>query len=453
MNWTLTIVLGLLLIYLLTETATGRTVTERFVVPRRSDIGLTRDGWGEEGNWSRDLRYSEAFVDIAGRGVAADFCRAVRRHGDPGSLRMACALGGRDGMDTIEYTTATAKEGFRFSRDDYWRVGTNNRMDYCRILHDAQTDEWFSSCAIAGPDSFKKIEEHDTAPPPTIVALLDAYEGIMVWWRWRDDELDYAGDHCTYEKRGHPEFSTLLKPVVSRGMQLNRTRGHILEPAIDHLRWGEKGTLALNDVVIPRQIRAIAFWVYWDVVEKGATILEASNGHKKNMLRLFVEGGGQDLPSASEAVQAAEVRPAHRLAIGQLTEPGQMHPPRANPAPTTIPLERSGAYVFEIWDEDQRLMRLESGAGGVVAETWQHVVVTTTDSTTFWPTWSMYINGRLVGEKRDGRASPAMDLTQNYIGKNMRACLQDFRIYRLPMTEAKIEAAIAWGMPMLHPNP
>lgn len=460
MNWVLAIVLGLLVIYLVSETSYGRAAAEGFAVPRRSDIGLSRDGWGEQGLWERDLRYSEAFVDIAGRGVAADFCRAVRRRGDAGTLQMACALGTRDGMDTMEYTSPTAAQGFRFSRDDYWRRGASGRQDYCRILKDTDTGEWFAGCAIAGPDGFKKGEMHDANPPAAITDLLQAYEGTMVWWRWRDDEDDYAGNDVVAEAHGAPRSPTVLRPEKTRGLEFNRwpaAAQAALEPAPplrDYLRWGERGTLSLHDKVAPRQIRAIAVWVFWDAVEKGATIVEASNGRKKDLIRLFVEGGGPDLPAAPPvAAHATEVRPSHRLAIGQLTQPNQQRPVQANPVPIPTPIEQSGAYVFEIWDDEQRLMRIESGAGTVVANQWQHVVVTTTDSTTWWPTWQMWIDGVLVAEKRDGRLSPAMELTQNYIGRGLRGCLQDFRVYREAMTPAKIEAAIAWSKPVLHPTP
>ena len=460
MNWALAIVLGLLVVYLVSETSYGRATAEGFAVPRRSDIGLSRDGWGEQGLWERDLRYSEAFVDIAGRGVAADFCRAVRRRGDDGSLQMACAVGTRDGMDTMEYTSPTQREGFRFSRDDYWRSADpahgKKRMDYCRILRDDDTGEWFSGCAIAGHDGFKKAEaeEHDTAPPPAIQSLLDAYEGALVWWRWHDDEEDYVGA-CEAEVHGNPKSQTRLRPEKTRGLELNRwpaAAQAALEqkpPLKDYLRWGERGTLSLHDKVPPRQIRAISFWIFWDAVEKGATIVEASNGKKKDMIRLFVEGGGPQLPSPPIATHASEVRPDHRLAIGQLTQAA------AGPNSKVIPgsLEQSGAYVFEIWDDEQRLMRIESGAGTVRAGQWQHVTVTTTDSTTHWPIWQMFIDGALVAEKRDGRLSPAMELTQNYIGRGVRGCIQDFRMYREAMLPTKIEAAIAWGRPLLHPTP
>jgi hypothetical protein len=459
MSIALVVVLVLLGIYLLRETRLGVTLHEGFAVPRRSDTGLSSDGWKEEGSWARDLRYSEAFVDIAGRGVAVDFCRAIQRKGDPGSLHMACALGTRDGMDTMEYKSRTVAEGFRFSRDDYWRVGKHGRMDYCRILRDADTGEWYASAVIAGPDGFRRLEERDTEPPAAIQSLLDAYDGALVWWRWHDDEEDYAGN-AVYERHGAPKAPTMLRPEKTRGLELNRwpaAAQATLQPAPaprDYLRWGESGRLTLEDKIAPRQIRAIAFWVFWDAVEKGATIVECSNGGKRDALRLFVEGGGPDLPAAPAVTEAAmEVRPAHRLAIGQLTEPGQLRPPQVSPIPIPMPIEKSGAYVFEIWDEEARLMRIESGAGSVVAGQWQHVVVTTADATTWWPTWRMYVDGALVAEKRDGRMSPAMELTQNYVGRGLRGCLQDFRVYSGPMSAAKIESAIAWGRPLLHPTP
>jgi len=459
MSSALWIVLILLGLYLLHETALGQKLHEGFAVTPRSDIGLTRDGWREEGRWERDLRYSEAFVDIAGRGVAADFCRAVQRKGDPGSLQLVCALGTRDGMDTMEYKGRTAAEGFRWSRDDYWRMGKHGRMDYCRILRDADTGEWFSSCAIAGPQGFQKLEERDVSPPAAIQSLLEAYEGILVWWRWHDDDEDYAGN-CVAERHGSPEIPTILRPEKTRGLQLNRwpaAAQAALEPKPplrDYLRWGERGALALHDKVDPRQVRAISFWIYWDAVERGAAIVEAGEAMSKNRIRLFVEGGGPDLPSPTRPTQVApEVRPAHRLAIGQLTEAGQMRPPQANPVRVPAPMERSGAYVFEIWDEDQRLMRIDSGAGAVVAGKWQHVTVTTVEAAQHWPTWRLFVNGGLVAEKRDGRLCPALELTQNYIGRGVRGCLQDFRMYREPLTESKIAAAIAWGAPLLHPTP
>jgi len=426
MNWTVIVVIALLVGYVISETVG----LEGFTNPPRSDIGFATE---EAGGYVRDLRYSATFVDIQGIGSATDFCRAVRRKNNPDSLRISCALGGRDGMDTMEYNSRTKGEGVRFSRDDYWRSGSG-RMDYCRILKDTDTGEWYPGCLIAGRNGFKQ-EERDSDPPEAIRRLLEAYEGVLVWFRWFDDNHDYA-ENAGINVYGNPEFPTLLKPDVSRGLQIGRV-------SRDYLRWGEKGTLELNQAIPPRQIRAISCWVWWDSFEKGATILDCHNSKMADRIVLGVEGGGADLPPA-EMTEARELRPELILAIGQLTEP--VHDVRP-------PIQKTGAtYYFEIWDGKQRLMRLSAPMMSAKIGVWQHVMVTVTDATSWWPKWQMWINGSLVAEKTDGRLSPAMTLTENYIGKGMRGCIQDFRIYSRPIKPEKPDRPDI-TKPRLHPNP
>jgi len=449
MNWSVVIVLALLVGYVLSETV----IKEGFAVPRRADIGYSADGWEEAGGYKRDLRYTEAFVDIQGLGVASDFCRAVRRTTDPDSLRISCALGQRDGMDTMEYNSRSKREGFKFSRDDYWRSNTQNkgRMDYCRILKDQETDEWFAGCAIAGREGFKQ-EERDSNPPLAIQSLLEAYEGALVWFRWQDDREDYAGN-AAFSVYGSPVLPTMLKPTVSRGLQLNRwpiaaqNAGEPAPPIRDYLRWGEAGTYELHQAIPPRQIRAISAWVWWDSFEKGATIFESSNpshvSHRKDRISLGVEGGGAPLSPIRTAKAAQELRPEVIQGIGQMTEP-------ASPKTPTL---TGATYYFEIWDEEQRIMRLSGPMGSAKVGEWQHVAVTVTDGTAWWPTWQMWINGVLVAERTDGRLSPAMEIKENYIGRNVRGCLQDFRVYSTPLIQGKLKEAIAWSKPKLHPLP
>ena len=449
-GWVTMTIIGLLIVVIVTSSGLTKKLQEGFAVPRRSDVGLVADGWTEETGYERDLRYTETFTDLQGLGVAADFCRVVGRAGDPATKHVACALGRREGMDTMEYRSRTVGQGFRFSRDDYWRRSlVSGRMDYCRILKDEATGEWYSACAVAGVDGFKAVEERDTDPPAAIRQLLEAYDGVLSWWRWWDDSEDYAGATAV-SLHGRPELPSLLKPEVSRGLQLNRLDGSVTDTN-DYLRWGETGSLALDQTVPPRQIRAISFWIWWDSFEKGARVLECSEGRNKNLLWIGVEGGEADLPSGSSSggagpTAADEVSPAAAFAIGSHAEPWRL---QAKP----VPSRTEGRYVMEIWDEEQQIMRIS--AHGARTGVWQHVVFTTTDSTSWWPTWQLYLDGVVVpsATRTDGRLSPALSLTQNFIGRGVRGCIQDFRVYSKPMPASKIAAAIRWGRPRLHPSP
>jgi hypothetical protein len=440
---------------LLISSGSSKALQEGFVTRPRSDIGLLSEGWTEEAGYERDLRYSETFTDIQGLGIAADFCRAVAVKGDPTSTHIACALGRRDGMDTMEYRSPSVREGFRMSRDDYWRRNpASRRMDYGRILRDRDTGEWFAATAIAGPDGFKSTEEHDTTPPAGIRTLLDAYDGIQTWFRWVDDAQDYA-EHSVTERHGHPTFPSLLKPDATRGLELNRwtpaAQAAAEPPAAadrDYLRWGEPGELTLE----PRAIRALSFWVYWDTFQgQNPTILDCStDGARKNRVWFGIEGGAADLPHSD----ISPTRPPAEVSPQQLTEICPSPEPFRLPRPITAhPASRNVAsYVFEIWDEEQRIMRLVAPFAARTG-VWQHIALTTTDTTTHWPTWQLYVDGALAATKIDGRAIPALLLTHNYIGRGFRGCLVDFRVYTKPMPAEKRAAAMAWAKPRLHPVP
>jgi hypothetical protein len=424
-------------------------------MPQRSDIGFARDGWEEESGYERDLRYAETFADVQGFGVASDFCRAVQQRGDPDSLRMVCALGRRDGFDPMEYRSRSRGEGFSWSRDDYWRNSydqagaVNGRMDYCRIVKDEMTGEWYSSCAVAGRDS---------QPPPNIRQLLEAYEGVVTWYRFFDDATDYA-KNTVLEFHGQPNVPTLLKAEVSRGLQFNRLHGDTKSGLKDYVRWGEPGTLSLDQTVQPRKIRAISFWVWLDTLEGKPRILESSNdGGKRDRVWIGIEGGDRDLPAAVETVPmitppATELRPNIALEIGSPVEP--LRPEKALPLtlqPRVAEPRTSGTWVFEIWDDEQRIMRL-AGEHTARAGQWQHVVLTTTDATAWWPTWQLWVDGSVIANRIEGRTIPALSLAENYLGRGLRGCLEDFRVYNEPMPAEKIAAAARFMKGRLHPNP
>jgi hypothetical protein len=86
-------------------------------------------------------------------------------------------------------------------------------------------------------------------------------------------------------------------------------------------------------------------------------------------------------------------------------------------------------------------------------DAWQHLVITTTDSTSWWPTWSIWINGTLITTKVDGRSIPALMLANNVIGKKMRGCIQDFRVYTRPLSPDQVQETMAFSKPFLHQLP
>ena len=470
MHLSVWIVLALLLVYVTAGFRDEGRGIEGFVPapPRRSDIGRAEDGWVEEPGYDRDLRFTEGFVDLQQRGWGAvDFCRAVSKRGDPDSLRIACALGARDGMDTLEYTSRTVRDGFRMSRDDYF-----NGPNYCRVLRDPETGGWTAMCAPAARTGFRPVDTVDTAPPPRIQALLDAYEGIHVWYRWQDDGVDYA--EATVSMTVGPStgvvIPSILRPVVTRGLQLNRwpqaaqEAGDVpaqLDPR-SCVRIGNADTMTIGGEATKKEgkIRAMACWVWWDTFASSSApathphILDCADRANKDRIWFGVECGGVSAPapaSVSAPTPAQELRPEHLLAVGKKTEPLAF---ALAPSDTTTSTATEGTYLFEVWDQDQRLVRLESPPGqGARLHTWQHLVLTTTDSTSWWPTWQMWIDGRCVASHANGRLCPAMELAQNFVGRGMRGCIQDFRIYGRALGEPDIQAARAWGVDVLHPMP
>ena len=166
---------------------------------------------------------------------------------------------------------------------------------------------------------------------------------------------------------------------------------------------------------------------------------------KNDRFVIGMDGAGTEYHPTPVSRPAIEVRPEVIQAIGQVTEPVAV-PNQPRPSKTA-------AYFFEIWDQQNRIMRLESPMDSAKVGKWQHVVFTTTASEDWWPTWQIWINGALAGERQDGRMSPAMTLSANFIGKNVRGCIQDFRVYSTAMAPAKIKAAMAWTKKRLHPLP
>jgi len=459
--------------------------------PKRTDVlpGQTV----EDGGWVRDLRYKEQYVDVQKIGMKADLCRVVMRRDDPGSMIMACALAGTDGTPSRNYKTKSQSEGFKFGRDDYFRdTNADGRDDYCRIIktHAPPDDQWTAKCVAAGIDSFKSQEVKDNDPPKEIVDLLWFFEGIMLWYRFRDDIIDYAGN-SKVALAGAMTIDQDPTKTITEGLQINHVPQMLLDsppPAEQFMRLGETKELEFESDVELRNLRAFSFWVHFDIFTNNARIFDFGNGAGHDNVFFGIEGSGNDTSPTKKKTLTAQ--PLDDDAVCNRSAPREVAPAQymkmtaANvelyecPGPEPIdpavikkddeeeerPIKRAN-LLFEIWDKEQRKMRMRI-VDAVQEQKWHHIAVTTVD-TAFRPTWHVYIDGLRVFSKEEGHLPQTNYTTKNYIGRSnwegasgqgeykderFRGSLFDFRMYRVPMSEAKIQKTIEWGMVQIGVN-
>ena len=475
-----------------TEGFTDGVVPEFFgkYFPRRYDIvpGQIREGDG----WVRNPRYFEGYVDLQQLGYKGDFCRVVEKENMPESRIMACALAGQEGLDPYIYRTDSARAGMRFSRDDYFRdVNSDGREDYGRILkvEKAPSDRWEARVVPAGLSRFKTGQElTDNSPPQHIKDLLWFYEGVMVWYRWADDMLDYA-ENTQIAIAGNAKVDEEPNRKPLKGLELNMlpsADASVAPPSDQYLKIGENARLEFDSIVQLRQLRGISVWAYFHEFSNNARIFDFGNGAGKDNVFLGIEGRGNSTKSAfgtlgprptdinlvCRAKPATEMSPQAYLKHTDANV-DEWECPGPEPMESTYPedekdpdeLEPTANLLFEVWDTQQRKMRIKV-LDVIPLKKWVHIAITTTDAKSFRPTWHVYINGKKVYEEPDGHMPLASYVTQNYIGRSnwegvssqygdaderFRGALFDFRLYRTPMSSNKIMRTVDWGMTKLKP--
>lgn len=457
--------------------------------PKRSDVvpGQQR----ETENWVRNPRYFEGYVDVQNLGYKADFCRVIEKENDPDSRIMACALAGQEGLDPYIYRTDSARNGMRFSRDDYFRdVNGDGKDDYGRILkiEQAPNDMWEARVVLAGIDRFKQLESPDNSPPPDIAELLFFYEGIMAWYRFYDDMLDY-GENTILSIAGKATIDEtpkrLIDNIKTKGLQLNMIpAGSAQEkpPQNQFLKIGENSRLEFDTKFSLRNLRGICTWVYFEEFTQNARIFDFGNGAGKDNVLLGIEGKGND-PGAFGRLNSTpppEAKICNTRRIAEVTPQDYLNTSDANidewecpdfePVSTLYPedeitpgLDKKANLFFEIWDSQQRKMRIRV-LSCLPLRKWVHICLTTTDKVAFRPTWEVYIDGKKVYRQEDGHMPLADYTTKNYIGRSnwegvssqyndaderLRGALFDLRFYRTPLSEEKIKRTVKWGEKLL----
>lgn len=445
----------------------------------------------EDFGFIRDPRYVESYADVQGIGTKNDFCRMVKKpDGDEKSLMVACALGGTEGLDPYVFKSKTVGQGFLISRDDYFNDGNGDgRDDYCRILK-LGPDRFEAQCAIATIEGFSHLNVQDSKPPADIKDLLWFFEGIMVWYRFFDDMVDYA-DNARLSRYGKIEIDEDPKKGKTQGLELNRIDSSAVEkgapiigsapPAEQFVRLGESSELEFGKNIKLRNMRAISCWVYWDAFTNNSKIFDFGNGAGQDNIFLGIDGKGDADPKQMEFNAA---RPSDTDKICNSKASKEVSPQRflritdANvdewecegPSPVDSVLEDkdfsvpqdneiTATLLFEIWDDRQRKMRIKIPKAFRLRK-WQHIVITTTDNESFRPTWEVYIDGKIIYREEDGHMAQTNFTSMNYIGKSnwenldtqyankderFRGSLFDFRMYKTPMSTAKIEKTIQYG--------
>jgi len=484
---------SLLIIIVLWEWLRNRMFSEGFTdgvvpdyfgqyFPRRSDV--TPGQLKEADGWIRNPRYFEGYVDVQKLGYKGDFCRVIEKENYPESRIVACALAGQEGLDSFVYRTDSARAGMRFSRDDYFRdVNKDGREDYGRILKVKQSphDAWEPRVVLAGYSRFKQTTETtDNSPPPNIVDLLWFFEGIMVWYRFVDDMLDY-GENTQLKLAGNVVIDETPRKELVKGLEINRigSADSTVKPAMDqYLKIGENPQLEFDTIVQLRQLRAISVWAHFDEFTSNARIFDFGNGAGQDNVLLGIEGKG----NSNDAFGTLGKRPNEDNLVCQGKSAEEMSPqvymlssdanvnnftckfPEA--IPSLLPPTQAKAEVdpkanllFEIWDTKQRKMRIRV-LNCIPLKKWVHIAITTTDGSSFRPTWQIYIDGKNVFEHPDGHVPLNSYTTMNYIGRSnweddtaqyqdadqrFRGSLFDFRLYRSAMSASKIEKTVAWG--------
>lgn len=498
-DWMIYTVIFLIFLIMGWEWLRGRMVSEGFTdgdqqipeffaryFPRRYDVvpGQVQEG----GGWVRNGRYFEGYVDVQGLGYKADFCRVVEKEGDAASRIMACALAGQEGLDSFTYRTDSARSGFVFSRDDYFRdVDGKGRDDYCRIVKVAKSpkDAWEARCVPAGLTRFKQgaMEVVDNDPPEDIADLLWFYEGAMVWYRWYDDMLDYA-ENTIVKTTGGVSIDETPKRETTQGLGLNRILAggdSATQTADQFLKVGENSRLEFDSVVDLRQLRGISVWAYFDEFTNNARIFDFANGPGKDNVLLGIMARGN---RSGQGFGAVGARPNPSNLVCQAKAPEEVSPyvymkstdadvdawtcPATEPVDSMFPPDEMGEIeglpptanlLFEIWDTSQRKMRIVI-PDAVPMKRWVHLALTTTDMDPVRPVWQVWVDGKKVFENLDGFLPTKSYTTRNYIGRSnwesassqyqdrderFRGALFDFRLYRIPMGEGKVRRTYEWG--------
>lgn len=457
------------------------------LAPRRGDVGPEL----EEDGLFRDNRYFSGYVDVQRFGTDTDFCRMVQKGPDEKNKFLACALGGTENLSSYSYRTPSVKDGLVLGRDDYMRdVDGDGRADYCRIVKKAN-GLFQCECNLANDTGFQLKMVPDSSPTPELAMLLEMYQGCVFWLRFRDDMLDYA-QNLYLNVAGNAK-------VVEKPPKPDATEGLVLNGVNQFVRIGDDPYLGFGNDVQLRNLRAIHFWVRFDeftnnahildfgngagidnvwvgILNRGNLGIDADQGRSKSSL-ICGDEGGNTVPKPPSGQQGYEVTTPQELMktssanVEEFTCEGFAVAPKTvkkfKPKPGTKTKDEGPAKTadmcYEIWDRDQRKMRIQIPQMFTLNE-WTHVVITAQGTDSFRPDIAIYKNGQAVYLEPSGWLPQQNATEKNYIGKSnwgdatsqyankdelFKGAVFDVRGYNVSLSEGLIKDSHAWGKKML----
>lgn len=438
-------------------------------MPRRGDIGINPSE--EENGYIRDIHYFNGYADVQRIGVNHDFCRMLSPKSDPSDLFFTCALGGTEGLSSLGYRTQSVKHGFKINRDDYMNNSDiAHCTGYCRILKSNQ-HTFEAKCNIATDTGFSTSLKIDLNPPKQIQTLLDFYQGIMFWLRFRDDIIDYA-QNLVIMKAGNINITEYPpNPEITEGISFDGKS--------QYLQIGDNNELEFGNAIPLKYLRAISIWVYFEEFTNNAHIFDFGNGPATDNVFLGIVGRGnppidehsighgrrnpikeqtvtpQQLMISSDANVNEYICPAPQI-TGQTIH----HNTHINGPAHTADL------IYEIWDGKQRKKDVQL-RNAIQLKKWAHIVITATSTDAFRPSLDFYINGIKIQTVDDGWLPLNNFTTHNYIGKSnwssvtsqyenadelFKGKMFDFRGYGSIMSDTLIKHTYTWGCQMLGIN-
>jgi hypothetical protein len=456
------------------------------LIKRRGDVGI---GMELAGN-IQDRRYFADYVDVQRYGVNNDLCRLVRPSDDPTAAFFACALAGTESTSPYGFRTKSVKEGLKLSRDDYMRdILNDGRAAYCRILR--QDDGSYQPMCLRALDtSFSELNELDPEPPEEIKQMLDFYNGCQLWFRFRDDMLDYIENRAVVQLAGGIKIDEAPKPPMTEGVHFNGKDQFI--------RFGDTKDLSLGNMIQMRTIRAFSMWVKFDEFTNNAHIFDFGEGAGNNNTWLGILGKGEggdegalrpkggcdsttvpDIPSGAQF--CPEMRPQTLMEtsaanVDEYTCPGfeveaRRLPPSAVPKPLAAgaggPNATRATLQYEVWDKKLRKVQIKVNRAIPLGK-WTHIVVTAKNADVMRPDIQIWVNGQLLFTQESGYLPQAKTTSKNYLGKSnwfnessefelrdelFKGSLFDFRMYSSFLSESKIQRIMKWGASMLAIDP